>query len=191
MLSTAVDLGLGLGSRCGCGIISARGYVEVSTLAQLATIIYWPEPPKNPSPAGFAKRKIRRFMFKRGGTKEPNPRPAQGFRLILHMADIVCHQLHIINSRKGQIMEANNKRHAFRQKRWVCCYSLVQGPTERSGVRTAFFHWQSVQRVFGRANRPCCGACSWNCSQPLPDDLERMNIGFGAGGAGGLHSTEN
>ncbi len=35
-----------------------------------------------------------------------------------------------------------------------------------------------------------CGACLWNCSQPLPYDPERMNIAFHAG-AGGLHSAEN
>jgi electron-transferring-flavoprotein dehydrogenase len=35
-----------------------------------------------------------------------------------------------------------------------------------------------------------CGACLWNCSQPLSYDPERMNIAFHAG-AGGLHSAEN
>ena len=35
-----------------------------------------------------------------------------------------------------------------------------------------------------------CGACHWNCSQPLPHNPERMNIAFRAG-AGGLHSAEN
>jgi electron-transferring-flavoprotein dehydrogenase len=35
-----------------------------------------------------------------------------------------------------------------------------------------------------------CGACRWNCSQPLPGQPERMNIGFRAG-TGGLHSAEN
>ena len=35
-----------------------------------------------------------------------------------------------------------------------------------------------------------CGACFWNCSQPLPDNPERMNIAFRAG-PGGLHSAEN
>lgn len=35
-----------------------------------------------------------------------------------------------------------------------------------------------------------CGACLWNCSQPLPENPERTNIAFRAG-AGGLHSAEN
>ena len=35
-----------------------------------------------------------------------------------------------------------------------------------------------------------CGACLWNCTQPLPCDPERTNISFKAG-TGGLHSVEN
>ena len=35
-----------------------------------------------------------------------------------------------------------------------------------------------------------CGACYWNCAQPLPGNAERMNIAFRAG-TGGLHSAEN
>ena len=35
-----------------------------------------------------------------------------------------------------------------------------------------------------------CGACHWNCSQPIPGNPERMNIAFRAG-TGGLHSAEN
>ena len=35
-----------------------------------------------------------------------------------------------------------------------------------------------------------CGACVWNCAQPLPDNPERTNIAFRAG-TGGLHSAEN
>jgi len=35
-----------------------------------------------------------------------------------------------------------------------------------------------------------CGACLWNCAQPLPDNPERTNIAFRAG-TGGLHSAEN
>lgn len=35
-----------------------------------------------------------------------------------------------------------------------------------------------------------CGACIWNCQQPLDDDPVRTNVAFRAG-AGGLHSTEN
>jgi electron-transferring-flavoprotein dehydrogenase len=34
-----------------------------------------------------------------------------------------------------------------------------------------------------------CGACVWNCAQPLPDNPERTSITFHAG-AGGLHSAE-
>ena len=35
-----------------------------------------------------------------------------------------------------------------------------------------------------------CGACYWNCTQPIPGNPERMNIAFRAG-TGGLHSAEN
>ncbi len=35
-----------------------------------------------------------------------------------------------------------------------------------------------------------CGACLWNCAQPLPYDSERGNVAFRAG-TGGLHSAEN
>ena len=35
-----------------------------------------------------------------------------------------------------------------------------------------------------------CGACIWNCTQPVEGELERGNIEFRAG-AGGLHSAEN
>ena len=35
-----------------------------------------------------------------------------------------------------------------------------------------------------------CGACLWNCAQPLPENPERTNIAFHAG-TGGLHSAEN
>jgi len=35
-----------------------------------------------------------------------------------------------------------------------------------------------------------CGACQWNCSQPLEGDRARTNIEFRAG-TGGLHSAEN
>ncbi|MGO9200606.1 MAG: 4Fe-4S ferredoxin [Limisphaerales bacterium] len=44
--------------------------------------------------------------------------------------------------------------------------------------------------AFDREKCVHCGACYWNCSQPHPDDPERMNIAFQAG-AGGLHSAEN
>jgi electron-transferring-flavoprotein dehydrogenase len=35
-----------------------------------------------------------------------------------------------------------------------------------------------------------CGACLWNCSQPVPGNSDRMNIAFRSG-PGGLHSAEN
>jgi electron-transferring-flavoprotein dehydrogenase len=44
--------------------------------------------------------------------------------------------------------------------------------------------------VFDREKCVHCGACIWNCAQPLPDDFERTNIAFSAG-TGGLHSAEN
>jgi electron-transferring-flavoprotein dehydrogenase len=44
--------------------------------------------------------------------------------------------------------------------------------------------------AFDREKCIHCGACLWNCAQPLPDNPERMNIAFRAG-AGGLHSAEN
>jgi electron-transferring-flavoprotein dehydrogenase len=43
---------------------------------------------------------------------------------------------------------------------------------------------------FDREKCVHCGACFWNCSQPLEDDPEKTNIDFRAG-AGGLHSTQN
>jgi electron-transferring-flavoprotein dehydrogenase len=44
--------------------------------------------------------------------------------------------------------------------------------------------------VFDREKCVHCGACLWNCSQPLEEDPERTNIDLRAG-AGGLHSGEN
>jgi electron-transferring-flavoprotein dehydrogenase len=44
--------------------------------------------------------------------------------------------------------------------------------------------------LFDREKCVFCGACLWNCRQPLDDDPVRTNIAFRAG-AGGLHSTEN
>jgi len=43
---------------------------------------------------------------------------------------------------------------------------------------------------FDREKCVHCGACLWNCAQPLPYDSERGNIAFRAG-TGGLHSAEN
>ncbi len=43
---------------------------------------------------------------------------------------------------------------------------------------------------FDREKCVHCGACVWNCAQPLPDNPERTNIAFHAG-TGGLHSAEN
>ncbi len=44
--------------------------------------------------------------------------------------------------------------------------------------------------VFDREKCIHCGACLWNCTQPLDDDPTRTNVSFRAG-AGGLHSAEN
>ncbi len=44
--------------------------------------------------------------------------------------------------------------------------------------------------AFDREKCIHCGACDWNCTQPLPGDPDRTNLEFRAG-AGGLHSTEN
>lgn len=44
--------------------------------------------------------------------------------------------------------------------------------------------------AFDREKCVHCGACYWNCTQPLPENPERTNIAFGAG-TGGLHSAEN
>ena len=43
---------------------------------------------------------------------------------------------------------------------------------------------------FDREKCVHCGACLWNCTQPLPENPERTNIAFKAG-TGGLHSAEN
>ena len=43
---------------------------------------------------------------------------------------------------------------------------------------------------FDREKCVHCGACLWNCAQPLPENPERTNIDFKAG-TGGLHSAEN
>jgi electron-transferring-flavoprotein dehydrogenase len=44
--------------------------------------------------------------------------------------------------------------------------------------------------VFDREKCVFCGACLWNCTQPLDDDPARTNITLRAG-VGGLHSAEN
>jgi electron-transferring-flavoprotein dehydrogenase len=44
--------------------------------------------------------------------------------------------------------------------------------------------------AFDREKCVHCGACIWNCTQPLEPGGERANIEFRAG-AGGLHSAEN
>jgi len=44
--------------------------------------------------------------------------------------------------------------------------------------------------AFDREKCIHCGACYWNCAQPIPGNPERMNIAFRAG-TGGLHSAEN
>jgi electron-transferring-flavoprotein dehydrogenase len=44
--------------------------------------------------------------------------------------------------------------------------------------------------AFDREKCVHCGACLWNCSQPLEKGSERTNVEFRAG-AGGLHSAQN
>jgi len=44
--------------------------------------------------------------------------------------------------------------------------------------------------AFDREKCVHCGACLWNCAQPLPGNPDKMNIAFRAG-TGGLHSAEN
>jgi electron-transferring-flavoprotein dehydrogenase len=43
---------------------------------------------------------------------------------------------------------------------------------------------------FDREKCVHCGACLWNCEQPIPGKPDRTNIAFRAG-TGGLHSAEN
>jgi electron-transferring-flavoprotein dehydrogenase len=43
---------------------------------------------------------------------------------------------------------------------------------------------------FDREKCVHCGACLWNCAQPVPGNPDLMNIAFRAG-TGGLHSAEN
>lgn len=44
--------------------------------------------------------------------------------------------------------------------------------------------------AFDREKCIHCGACYWNCSQPVPGGRDRTNLAFRAG-TGGLHSAEN
>jgi electron-transferring-flavoprotein dehydrogenase len=44
--------------------------------------------------------------------------------------------------------------------------------------------------AFDREKCVHCGACYWNCAQPVPGNPDKMNIAFRAG-TGGLHSAEN
>jgi len=43
---------------------------------------------------------------------------------------------------------------------------------------------------FDREKCVHCGACLWNCAQPIPGNPDKTNIAFRAG-TGGLHSAEN
>jgi electron-transferring-flavoprotein dehydrogenase len=54
----------------------------------------------------------------------------------------------------------------------------------------AIYPGQRGVPVFDRDKCVHCGACHWNCSQPIPANNERTNIAFRAG-TGGLHSAEN
>ena len=44
--------------------------------------------------------------------------------------------------------------------------------------------------VFDREKCVHCGACLWNCAEPVTDGSAKTNVVFTAG-AGGLHSAEN
>jgi electron-transferring-flavoprotein dehydrogenase len=59
------------------------------------------------------------------------------------------------------------------------CSGQAITPGEKGGVPS-----------FDREKCVHCGACIWNCAQPLPDNPERTNIAFRAG-TGGLRSAEN
>lgn len=54
----------------------------------------------------------------------------------------------------------------------------------------AITHGEKGVPAFDREKCVHCGACLWNCTKPLPENEEKMNIVFRAG-AGGLHSVEN
>ena len=76
-------------------------------------------------------------------------------------------------SRPGTVREMRHERFALR----------------RAAARPS--HWETTACLnFDREKCVHCGACIWNCTQPLPDNPERTNIAFRAG-AGGLHSAEN
>lgn len=62
------------------------------------------------------------------------------------------------------------------------CIELCSGQAITPGARGV--------PAFDREKCVHCGACYWNCSQPIPGNPERMNIAFRAG-TGGLHSAEN
>jgi electron-transferring-flavoprotein dehydrogenase len=62
------------------------------------------------------------------------------------------------------------------------CIELCSGQAIMPGTRGV--------PAFDREKCVHCGACLWNCAQPLPEDPEHTNIEFRAG-AGGLHSADN
>jgi electron-transferring-flavoprotein dehydrogenase len=59
------------------------------------------------------------------------------------------------------------------------CSGQAIAPGEKGGVP-----------AFDREKCVHCGACLWNCAQPVPGRPDQMNIAFRAG-TGGLHSAEN
>jgi electron-transferring-flavoprotein dehydrogenase len=59
------------------------------------------------------------------------------------------------------------------------CSGQAIAPGEKGGVP-----------AFDREKCVHCGACLWNCAQPVPGQPDQMNIAFRAG-TGGLHSAEN
>lgn len=54
----------------------------------------------------------------------------------------------------------------------------------------ALYPGQGGMPAFDREKCVHCGACHWNCSQPLPGGRRSTNLAFKAG-TGGLHSAEN
>lgn len=54
----------------------------------------------------------------------------------------------------------------------------------------AIAHGDGGRPAFDREKCVHCGACLWNCAEPLPENSQRTNIRFRSG-SGGLHSAEN
>ena len=91
----------------------------------------------------------------------------------------------------GKVMAAPGYRdHVTFQQRQLCqgcrtklCVEICSGQAITPGA-------DGEAPLFDREKCLHCGACFWNCTQPLKDGTSRTNLSFGAGG-GGLHSAEN